>query len=81
MKIKILEKVTIIVIFQKEVIYLIKGLYEAHLPVSNLQQSIDFYQNLGLKLYKRYDRAAFLWIEEGKSWIGLWDITTLTLCL
>ncbi|OIK17254.1 glyoxalase [Bacillus sp. MUM 116] len=52
---------------------MIKGLYEAHLPVSNLQQSIDFYQTLGLKLYKRYDNVAFFWIEEGKSWIGLWE--------
>jgi catechol 2,3-dioxygenase-like lactoylglutathione lyase family enzyme len=52
---------------------MIRGLYEAHLPVSNLQQSIDFYQKLGLKLYKRYDKVAFLWIEEEKSWIGLWE--------
>ncbi|WP_026573715.1 VOC family protein [Bacillus sp. UNC438CL73TsuS30] len=52
---------------------MIKGLYEAHLPVSNLQQSIEFYQKLGLKLYKRYDKVAFFWIEEGKSWIGLWE--------
>ncbi|WP_353948310.1 VOC family protein [Sporolactobacillus sp. Y61] len=52
---------------------MIKGLYEAHLPVSNLEQSIDFYQKLGLKLYKRYNKVAFFWIEEGKSWIGLWE--------
>lgn len=51
---------------------MIKGLYEAHIPVSNLQQSIDFYTKLGLTLYKRYDKVAFFWIEEGKSWIGLW---------
>lgn len=51
----------------------IKGLYEAHLPVSNLKKSIEFYQKLGLKLYKRYSKAAFFWIEEGKSWIGLWE--------
>lgn len=52
---------------------MIKGLYEAHLPVSNLEQSIDFYQKIGLKLYKRYNKVAFFWIEEGKSWIGLWE--------
>lgn len=52
---------------------MIKGLYEAHLPVSDLEQSIDFYQKLGLKLYKRYNKIAFFWIEEGKSWIGLWE--------
>ncbi|REB07311.1 VOC family protein [Sporosarcina sp. BI001-red] len=54
---------------------MIKGLYEAHLPVSNLQQSIDFYTKLGLTLYKRYEKVAFFWIEEGKSWIGLWEGT------
>lgn len=29
---------------------MIKGLYEAHLPVSDLQQSIIFYEKLGLEL-------------------------------
>ncbi|TSI07900.1 VOC family protein [Lysinibacillus sp. BW-2-10] len=52
---------------------MIKGLYEAHLPVSNLQQSINFYEKIGLKLYKKYEKVAFFWIEEGKSWIGLWE--------
>jgi catechol 2,3-dioxygenase-like lactoylglutathione lyase family enzyme len=51
----------------------IKGLYEAHLPVSDLQNSIEFYQKLGLKLYKRYNNVAFFWISEGESWIGLWE--------
>nr|MDA8351818.1 VOC family protein [Bacillota bacterium] len=32
---------------------MIKGLYEAHLPVSNLAQSIEFYRNLGLELAYR----------------------------
>ncbi|WP_037593001.1 VOC family protein [Sporosarcina sp. D27] len=58
---------------------MIKGLYEAHLPVSNLQQSIDFYTDLGLILYKRYEKVAFFWIEEGKSWIGLWEGTESTI--
>ena len=31
---------------------MIKGLYEAHLPVRNLEVSIPFYESLGLKLYK-----------------------------
>lgn len=52
---------------------MIKGLYEAHLPVSNLQNSIDFYQKLGLKLAWRNEDTAFFWIEEGKSWLGLWE--------
>jgi len=51
----------------------IKGLYEAHLPVKDLERSIKFYGKLGLKLYKRYEKVAFFWIEEGKSWIGLWE--------
>jgi glutathione S-transferase len=52
---------------------LIKGLYEAHLPVSNLQNSIDFYQKLGLKLAWCDELTAFFWIEDGKSWLGLWE--------
>jgi len=50
---------------------MIKGLYESHLPVSNLDESILFYESLGLKLYKRYDSIAFFWIVEGQSWLGL----------
>lgn len=52
---------------------MIKGLYEAHLPVKNLEVSIDFYNNLGLKLAWRDSDSAFFWIEEGKSWLGLWE--------
>lgn len=44
---------------------MIKGIYEAHLPVSDLTESIRFYEKLGLEL-------AFLWIMKGESWIGLW---------
>ncbi|MDM5438927.1 VOC family protein [Bacillus hominis] len=52
---------------------MIKGLCEAHLPVSNLQNSIDFYRKLGLKLAWSDETTAFFWIEEGKSWLGLWE--------
>ena len=52
---------------------MIKGLYEAHLPVKNLEVSIEFYQKLGLKLAWRNEDSAFFWIEEGKSWLGLWE--------
>ncbi|WP_459501422.1 VOC family protein [Bacillus sp. C1] len=52
---------------------MIKGLYEAHLPVRNLDISIPFYESLGLKLYKRYETTAFLWIVEEQSWLGLWE--------
>lgn len=52
---------------------MIKGLYEAHLPVSDLDQSIKFYEGLGLQFDHRVeDRLAFLWIENEKSWLGLW---------
>ncbi len=44
---------------------MILGLYEAHLPVRDLQQSIAFYTGLGLKLDHIVDeKIAFLWIVE-----------------
>lgn len=53
---------------------MIKGLYEAHLPVSNLERSIEFYKNLGLEFdHSVDDKLAFLWIEKDKSWLGLWQ--------
>lgn len=48
---------------------LIKGLYEAHLPVKDLVISIEFYKKLGLKLYKRYEKAAFFGLRKEK--VGL----------
>ncbi|MBV6685074.1 VOC family protein [Rossellomorea sp. RS05] len=52
---------------------MIKGLYEAHLPVSDLERSVAFYEGLGLKLAKKYKKTAFIWIVENESWIGLWE--------
>jgi catechol 2,3-dioxygenase-like lactoylglutathione lyase family enzyme len=52
---------------------MIKGLYEAHLPVSDLERSIDFYKNLNLELAYQKGKVAFFWIEKGRSWLGLWD--------
>lgn len=52
---------------------MILGLYEAHLPVKNLEASIAFYEKLGLKMAWRDDETAFFWIEEEKSWLGLWE--------
>lgn len=52
---------------------MIKGLYEAHLPVSNIERSIEFYQKLGLVLAYRGERVTFFWIEKGRSWLGLWE--------
>ncbi|ANU10820.1 glyoxalase/bleomycin resistance protein/dioxygenase [Planococcus antarcticus DSM 14505] len=52
---------------------MIKGLYEAHLPVSNLSYSVEFYKVLGLEFdHQIEDDLAFLWIEKDKSWLGLW---------
>lgn len=52
---------------------LIKGLYEAHLPVSNLSDSIEFYKRLGLEIAYQSEKLAFFWIEKGRSWLGLWE--------
>lgn len=41
---------------------MIKGMYEAHLPVSNLDKSIEFYQNLGLE---------FAWKDKDTAFFGL----------
>lgn len=52
---------------------MIIGLYEAHLPVRNVKESVEFYKGLGLKLAKMYEKTAFFWIVENESWIGLWE--------
>ncbi|WP_445491638.1 VOC family protein [Niallia sp. 03133] len=52
---------------------MIKGLYEAHLPVSCLKQSIEFYKKLELELAYQTDKLAFFWIKKGQSWLGLWE--------
>ncbi|RRN69279.1 VOC family protein [Peribacillus simplex] len=51
---------------------MIKGLYEAHLPVSDMHRSIDFYRKLDLELAYQSERVVFFWLEKGKSWLGLW---------
>jgi Lactoylglutathione lyase and related lyases len=51
---------------------MIQGLYEAHLPVSNLEVSIEFYSKLGLELAWKDEDSAFFWVEKEKSWMGLW---------
>lgn len=53
---------------------MIKGLYEAHLPVRSVDRSIAFYEGLGLELSHRAgDGLAFMWIEKERSWLGLWE--------
>jgi len=49
---------------------MILGLYEAHLPIRDLQRSIAFYKGLGLKLDHIVDeKIAFLWIFEEGSYV------------
>lgn len=58
---------------------MIKGLYEAHLPVSNMEVAIEFYESMGLELTDQGSDASFLWIEKGKSWLGLWKCNQVEL--
>lgn len=56
---------------------MIKGLYETHLHVENLERSIDFYGNI-LELeqcyYEAERRATFFWIGPPKQFmLGLWE--------
>jgi catechol 2,3-dioxygenase-like lactoylglutathione lyase family enzyme len=55
----------------------IKGLFETHLTVSNLERSIAFYSNIvGLTLAHRVPErhVAFFWIgRPGQSMLGLWS--------
>lgn len=56
---------------------MIKGLYETHLFVENLERSIDFYKNvLGLEqcYHETERRAAFFWVGKPKeAMLGLWE--------
>ena len=56
---------------------MIKGLYETHLFVEDLERSIDFYSNvLGLQRCRFADdrRIAFFWVgKEKQSMLGLWE--------
>jgi lactoylglutathione lyase len=54
----------------------VNGLFEAHLPVSDLDRSIGFYRDVvGLQLgtHERHLDAAFFWTgAPGQSMLGLW---------
>jgi catechol 2,3-dioxygenase-like lactoylglutathione lyase family enzyme len=56
---------------------MIKGLYETHLFVEDLERSIAFYSNvIGLKQcrFGAERRTAFFWIGEDKqAMLGLWE--------
>jgi lactoylglutathione lyase len=63
----------------------VRGLFETHLTVSNLQKSIAFYRDiigldLGLKVPSR--NCAFFWIGKTKgAMLGLWSIATMPMGL
>lgn len=61
----------------------VRGLFETHLTVSNLERSIDFYHNiLGLELALQVSErnAAFFWIGDSRhSMLGLWSPGTVPL--
>jgi lactoylglutathione lyase len=56
----------------------VRGLFETHLTVRDVQRSVDFYRDvvglpLALDLPER--NAAFMWIgERGRAMLGLWGI-------
>ncbi|GAB0157871.1 VOC family protein [Chryseobacterium sp. Alg-005] len=56
---------------------MIKGLYETHIQVSDLEKSIQFYtEKLGLQLAHRDEKRpiVFLWIgKEKEAMLGLWE--------
>jgi len=56
----------------------IRGLFESHLNVSDLQRSMAFFgDTLGLKLAHTVPdrKVAFYWIgRPGESMLGLWDV-------
>jgi lactoylglutathione lyase len=63
----------------------IQRLFESHLTVSDLQQSVNFYRDLvglplALELPER--NAAFFWVgEAGESLLGLWSLGSAPLGL
>lgn len=69
----------------------LRGLFEAHLTVSDLQRSIAFYRDIvGLELaFEVSERnAAFFWIGDHSSYscsrrsmVGLWSVGTLPIGL
>jgi catechol-2,3-dioxygenase len=56
---------------------MIKGIYETHINVENLEASIEFYQNvLGLEKcgYNDERRIAFFWVGKPQEYmLGIWE--------
>jgi len=57
---------------------MIKGLFETHINVSSLEQSMHFYGttlDLELGVFDRTRRVAFYWVgNRGEYMLGLWEI-------
>ena len=58
----------------------VRGLFETHLTVSDLERSVGFYRDvvgLPLALEVSDRNAAFFWIgDPGRSMLGLWSLGT-----
>lgn len=56
---------------------MIKGIFETHINVENLERSVDFYENvLGLENcgYNEERRIAFFWVGKTQEYmLGLWE--------
>ncbi|MEM7346780.1 MAG: VOC family protein [Chloroflexota bacterium] len=56
---------------------MITGLFETHINVTNLEQSMRFYgETLGLEFARKEEarRVAFYWLgERGEAMLGLWE--------
>jgi lactoylglutathione lyase len=63
----------------------VRGLFETHLPVAELDRSVAFYRDVvGLPVaYQLPERdAAFLWCgEPGNSMLGLWSVGSMPMAL
>jgi lactoylglutathione lyase len=63
----------------------VRGLFEAHLTVADLDRSVHFYRNVVglLPALELPDRAAaFFWVgEPGTAMLGLWSIGTMPMGL
>ncbi|MCR8845921.1 VOC family protein [Paenibacillus sp. SC116] len=55
---------------------MINHLYETHIQVTNLEQSIAFYKKLGLELahFIEERRVAFFYIGKDRQMLGIWEV-------
>ncbi|TVX94422.1 VOC family protein [Paenibacillus agilis] len=55
---------------------MINNLYETHIQVTNLEQSITFYKKLGLELahFIEERRVAFFYMGTDRQMLGIWEV-------